>query len=113
MKGHLKERSPGRWAIILDIHDPQTGKRRRKWHWFKGTKKEARIECSRLITEMDAGAYVEHDKKSLAEFLDIWERDWMATNVSAKTAERYSDLLRNCVRPHLGNKRLQAIRAED
>ena len=49
MRGHLKEQSPGHWAIILDIHDPQTGKRRRKWHSFKGTKKEARIECSRLI----------------------------------------------------------------
>jgi hypothetical protein len=35
MKGHIRERSPGHWAIILDIPDPQTGKRRRKWHSFK------------------------------------------------------------------------------
>ena len=75
MKGHLKERSPGHWAIILDINDPQTGKRRRKWHSFKGTKKEARIECSRLITEMAAGANVETDRTSLNDFLDRWERD--------------------------------------
>ena len=108
MRGSLKERSPGRWAIILDINDPQTGKRRRKWHAFKGTKKEARIECSRLITEMDAGAYVEHDKKSLNEFLDTWERDWMTTNVSPKTGERYSELLRAYVRPTLGKKPMQA-----
>jgi integrase len=113
MRGSLKERSPGHWAIILDIHDPQTGKRRRKWHAFRGSKKEARIECSRLISEMAAGAYVEHDKKSLNEFLDTWERDWMATNVSPKTGERYSQLLRTCVRPYLGNKRMQLIRAED
>lgn len=39
MKGHLKERSPGHWAIILDVPDPRTGKRRRKWHSFKGTKR--------------------------------------------------------------------------
>jgi integrase len=113
MKGHLKERSPGRWAIILDIHDPQTGKRRRKWHSFAGTKKEARIECSRLITEMDAGAYVEHDKKSLNQFLDTWERDWAAMNVSPKTAERYSQLLKLHIRPMLGAKPMQAIRAQD
>ena len=37
MKGHIRERSPGRWAIILDLHDAETGKRRRKWHSFKGT----------------------------------------------------------------------------
>jgi hypothetical protein len=112
MKGHLKERSPGHWAIILDIRDPQTGARRRKWHAFRGSRKEARIECSRLITEMAAGAYVEHDKKSLNEFLDTWERDWAATNVSPKTAERYSHLMKH-IRPTLGAKPMQAIRAQD
>jgi hypothetical protein len=64
MKGHLKERSPGHWAIILDIRDPQTGKRRRKWHSFTGSKKEARIECSRLITEIDAGAHTSSTTKN-------------------------------------------------
>jgi integrase len=59
------------------------------------------------------GAYVETDKASLSDFLDRWERDWMATNVSPKTAERYSELLRTHIRPALGNKRMQAIRAED
>ena len=37
MRGHIRERSPGHWAIIIDLHDPATGKRRRKWHSFKGT----------------------------------------------------------------------------
>ena len=62
---------------------------------------------------MNDGAYVETDRASLNEFLDRWERDWAATNVSPKTAERYSELLRMHVRPALGNKRMQAIRAED
>jgi integrase len=113
MKGHIRERSPGRFAIVIDVNDPQTGQRKRKWHSFAGTKREAQVECARLITKMDSGAYVEHVRQSLNQFLDTWERDWMATNVSPKTGERYSQLLRTCVRPHLGNKRLQSIRAED
>jgi integrase len=113
MRGHLKERSPGRWVIILDVHDPATGKRRRKWHSFRGTKRAAQAECARLVTEMKDGAYVEHNKKTLNEFLDAWERDWAATNVSPKTGERYSGLLRLHVRPYLGNKPLQSIRAEE
>jgi hypothetical protein len=32
MKGHLRERSPGHWAIVIDVRDPATGKR--KWHGF-------------------------------------------------------------------------------
>jgi hypothetical protein len=31
----IKERSPGHFAIILDA----SGKRRRKWHSFEGTKR--------------------------------------------------------------------------
>jgi integrase len=112
MRGHIRERSPGRWAIILDLHDDK-GNRRRKWHSFKGTKREAQAECARLITEMKSGAYVEHNKQSLNEFLDRWEQDWAAHNLSPKTSERYSQLLAKHVRPHLGAKPIQLIRPAD
>ena len=113
MKGHIRERSSGHWAIVIDLHDANTGKRKRKWHSFAGTKRGAQAECARLITEMKDGAYVEHDRKSLNDFLDTWERDWAATNVSPKTSERSSELLRTHVRPTLGSRPMQAIRAED
>jgi len=48
MKGHIRERSPGHWAIVIDVRDPQTGERRRKWHSFQGTKRQAQLECSPL-----------------------------------------------------------------
>ena len=32
MKGHIRERSNGHYAIVLDTRDPATGKRKRKWH---------------------------------------------------------------------------------
>src|SRR4051812_14793173 len=72
MKGHIRERSAGSWAIVLDVNDPETGKRRRKWHSFKGTKREAQKECARLVAEMTTGAYVEPHKTTLAGFLDRW-----------------------------------------
>jgi integrase len=112
MRGHLKERSPGHWAIILDIRDPQTGQRRRKWHSFAGTKRQAQARCAELLTEMNNHVYVEHDRQSLNDFLDAWQRDWMMQTVSPKTAERYSQLLKH-IRPTLGAKPMQAIRAQD
>jgi len=39
MRGSICERSPGHYAIIIDLRDPATGKRKRKWHSFKGTKR--------------------------------------------------------------------------
>jgi hypothetical protein len=59
MKGHIRERSPGRWAIVIDVRDPQTGKRKRRWHSFTGTKRQAQVECARLITEREGGAYID------------------------------------------------------
>lgn len=53
MRGHIRERSPGHWAIILDI--TKDGARKRKWHAFKGTKREAQVECVRLIIELKTG----------------------------------------------------------
>jgi hypothetical protein len=70
MKGHIRERAPGHWAIVLDIRDPVSGKRKRKWHSFSGTKREAQIERSRLVTEFAQGSYVEPSKTILAAFLD-------------------------------------------
>ncbi len=46
MKGHIKERSPGRFAIILEARDPATGKRKRRCHKYAGTKRQAQIECA-------------------------------------------------------------------
>ena len=32
MRGHVRERGRGHWYAVIDIRDPVTGKRRRKWH---------------------------------------------------------------------------------
>ena len=52
MKGHLRERPKGSGNCAI-VRDPTTGKR--KWHSFKGTKREAQVECARLITEREGG----------------------------------------------------------
>ena len=59
MKGHVRERGPGNWCAVIDIRDPETGKRKRKWHSLPGCKgkREAQSECARIITEMGNGAY--------------------------------------------------------
>ena len=100
MRGHLRQRSPGHWAIVIDIRD-ERGKRRRKWHSFVGTKREAQIECSRLIAELTGGGYVEPDRSTLAAFLDRW-LEHVRTQVSPRTHERYAEIARKNIAPLLG-----------
>jgi integrase len=111
MKGHIRERSPGRWAIILDLRDPETGERRRKWHSFAGTKREAQRECARLIAEMDSGAYLEPAKATVAEFLERW-LDHMRSQVAPRSHERYAEIARKNLTPLLGQAALTKLRPE-
>lgn len=101
MRGSIRERSPGHWAIILDQRDPATGCRKRKWHSFKGTKRQAQIECARLISATKDGSYIEPSKITVAQFLDRW-LDHVKPQVTPKSHERYSGLVKKNIVPALG-----------
>ena len=55
-------------AIGQSFSTSETGKRKRKWHSFSGTKREAQIERSRIVKEFAQGSYVEPSKTTLAAF---------------------------------------------
>lgn len=103
MKGHVRPRGKGTWAIVLDLGpDPATGKRRQKWHSFKGAKRDAEKECARLITSISGNSYVEPSKVTVAKHLEDWLRDVMAPRLTPHSFERYSDMVRLYIIPHLG-----------
>lgn len=108
MKGHIRERSPGRWAIVLDLYD-ETGKRKRKWHSFAGTKRQAQEECARLIAEMRGGTYVEPSKVTISQHLETW-LDHMKSQVTPRTHERYSEIARKNIVPLIGSVPLTKLR---
>lgn len=110
MKGHIRERSPGHFAIVIDAgRDPSTGKRRQKWISFRGTKRAAQVECAKRIAQLERGSFVLDDAKlTLSEFIERFERDWLPVNVSARTAQRYSELLAHA-RRRIGSHSLRKL----
>ena len=111
MRGHIRERSPGHYAIVLDVHDPATGKRKRRWHSFRGTKREAQIERARLITELQGGLAVDPHRTTLAVYLDRW-LEHVRAQVSPRTHERYGQIVRNNIIPLLGAALLSKLRPQ-
>lgn len=113
MKGHIRERSPGKWAIVLDVGeiDPKTGKKKRKWHSFTGTKRQAQAECARLITEITTGRYVEPTKQTVAEYLTEW-LGFIKPSVSAKTHERYTEICDKSLGPLIGDVVLAKLKTD-
>jgi len=110
MKGHIRERSPGHWAIIIDLHDPETGKRRRKWHSFRGTRRQAQVKCSELIAAIKGETYVDPSRQTLAQYLDKW-LTYMASQLSPRSHERYTEIVRKNLAPSLGAICLTKLRS--
>jgi hypothetical protein len=69
MKGHIRERSPRHWAIILDQRVPSTQKRITRYASFRGTKREAEVRLAKLIATAANGEQVDPSKLTVKEFL--------------------------------------------
>jgi integrase len=111
VKGHIRGRGPGAWELKFDVQS-ETGERKTRYVTFHGGKREAQNKLTELLNQVNKGSFIDPSKLSLSEFLDRWE-SWAATQVSAKTLERYKELLTHHVRPHLGARSIQKLRTVD
>ena len=110
MKGHVRERGAGNWYAVIDLRDPTTGKRKRKWHSLEAKgKREAQIECACIVSAMAGGNYLEPNKTTLAEFLNRW-LDHIKMQLGPKSYERYSEIARKNIIPALGGVMLTKLR---
>jgi integrase len=112
MKGHVRERpaGSGNWYAVVDTRDPSTGKRKRKWHSLEATgKRQAQIECARIICDIKGGTYLEPDKTTVAQFLVQW-LEHIKPNVSARTHERYSEIANKNIVPLIGAAKLGQLK---
>ena len=112
MKGHIQSRGEGRWRLKFDVgRDASTGKRVTRFITFHGTKRAAQNELARLVSQANAGDAIEPSKLTLREYLRNWMNNAEAVAISAKTAERYRQLIDRQIIPYLGAIVLQRLRA--
>ena len=110
MTGHIRRRGERSWELKFDVGTDVGGKRQIRYHSFKGTKREAQAELTKLLASSNNGTYVDPDKSTVAEFLTRWERDWAAINLSAKTVERYQQLISHQIVPRVGHLPIQKVK---
>jgi integrase len=119
MKGHVRERGKGNWYAVLSVRDPQTGKRKVRFHRLPEckTKREAQAECARLITEQRSGSLISTNKTTLAQWIEHWISIGCPAKrrkeVSERTIEGYAQYLRYHVIPALGARPLQQLQSSE
>jgi integrase len=105
----IVSRGTDTWLIGIDHgKDPATGKRVRRWHTFRGGKRQAQAEQQRLATEATAGLSVDAGKLTVGQLLQNWLAD-TRTRVGAKTHERRTELVGNVCK-QLGQVRLSSLK---
>lgn len=108
MKGFKKERTPGVWSLVVYLGIGADGKKKQKWSTFRGGERAAQRELNRLLAETQAGNTPEPGRLSVTQFLERWLTHAKAT-VSAKTFERYEEIVRKHVMPALGRYSLSKL----
>jgi integrase len=80
---------------------------------FRGKKTDAYKELRRLLHDADSGKHVEPHQKTVRDWIEHWlsigAPGKRQKRPSARTLERYSQLLRTHVLPTLGDSRLQKL----
>lgn len=109
MKGHIQQRGKDSWRLKFDLGlDPATGKRRTRYETVRGGKREAQRRMAEIIGEISKKNYVDRSNVTVAEHLRAWLTNIKA-DVSAKTYERYAEIVEKHLVPALGAIRLQAL----
>lgn len=103
MRGNITRRGDRSWRLKFEVGERDAaGKRQTRFVTVRGTKKDAERELTRLLGQLEDGTFVEPSKLTVAEFLERWLSDHAKDRVSAKTFERYAEIVRKHLAPALG-----------
>ena len=114
MRGHITERRPGVWRIVVSDGFDAGGKRRQITRTAQGSKRDAERELTRMLRDRDAGTLGD-GRQPLARYL---EHEWLPAvaavskrgrPLSPTTRQRYRDAVRHVSR-EIGGVRLDALR---
>ncbi len=87
--------------------------RRRIAVTIKGDRKAAEKELRRLIAEAERGVSLDAAKATLADWIKAWLEEHIVGEVSARTHERYAELLNLHVVPRIGKLPLRSVGPAD
>ena len=113
MSGHVRRRSEKSWELKYDIeHDG--GGRRTIYKSFKGSKRQAQVELTRLLAQAAEGGHTDPTRLTVGEHLRARFEHWkLSKTISPMTAQRYEELIESNIVPYLGARPLQRLNTLD
>lgn len=118
MRGHVRQRAPGKWSVVLDVGRDETGKRKQKWKSGYRTKGEAEDALVDLLGKWKRGETIDPDMTPFGDYLVAWI-DGREDELASLSVTKYRSVVRNYVSKTplggmpLGKIRRPHIRAHD
>lgn len=104
----------GYWELRGEMETPAGVKRRQfRQRLAARTKKEAEVEAAKFITENIDTVSLDARTATVRDYLEKWLKTYAEPRVKSSTLQRYRELLRIHVEPHLGDVLLRKLRPLD
>jgi integrase len=99
MSGHIRKRGRNSWELKFDA-PRDDGQRRPVYRSFKGSKREAQAELTRLVAQAQSGGFTEPTKLTVIQHVRNRVALWRANgSISARTEQGYREAVMNRIAP--------------
>lgn len=106
--GTIRQRPDGRWEARVTVGtDPGTGKPIRR-SLYGNTQKEVLTAMRDVLKAVDDGLYIEPTRLTLAQWLDIWQSDYLLSQKYG-TVKTYKAQIATHIKPALGAVKLTKL----
>jgi integrase len=112
-RGQIIFKGNGKWLVRVFAGHAIGGRKRYVSRQIKGTFTQAKQARTKLLTEIDEGAYIPPAKQTLEAFLTNWLDTIKRPVIAVGTLAEYRGQLKRRVYPTLGQRRLDQIHRQD
>lgn len=106
--GTIRKRKDGVWEGRYTAgYDPKTGKQMQK-SVYGGSQSIVRKKLLAVCAAIDVGNHIEPSKLTLAQWLDIWLKDYTGS-IKPLTLKSYKVVINNHIKPVLGSIKLSSL----
>ena len=101
----------GTWWARITVGRDENGKQKRKAFYGKSFK-EVREKLDAAKAELDKGTYIEPSSMTVAQWSDIWMKEYKRNTVKPTTYERLDYCFRVLINPLIGTCKLKDLRVD-
>jgi len=109
LRGHIRKRDNGSWAVIIDVGRDADGKRRQRWRTVRGTRKDAEKKLAELLHQVNTGEFIDTQKMTVGQYLAYWLKNSAKDKVSGRTFQRYEQIVTDHLVPAFGGTLLRNL----